>query len=498
MRRKLSTRMLIAYLASFASVIALLTLAAGGIVKHSFMETVEDALSREGREINRLISDGYLDPDKRNIAREQLRAVVRQFDGLAKVYFDDPSLGSVSFYDDVTGKKWVVSSELDFFKLAGKDRASIVEEEYFYDLLKGYTRMRTLSYACPIETAEDSEWTDKENGGVIVIHYDLSEYYKDLKHLYVDFILAAATALLIIIVITVIITGRVTRPIIHMNDVVNTIAHGTYDARMKVTGKDEIAELARSFNDMADKIGELEQTRREFVANVSHELRSPLTSMRGFLEAMEEGVIPPEEQKKYIGVVLDESKRMAVIVNDLLDLARIESGRYSMHRTVFDITELIGKTLLTFEERIRSAGIEVVTDVPLNTVLVDADSERIGQVLHNLIDNAIKFMPPENAKLTVQVRANRRKATVSIMDNGEGIPAEDLPKIFERFYKVEKAHTYYKGSGTGLGLAIVKRIIDQHDEEIYVKSEEGYTMFVFTLKRAWSILPRQSTEKQEV
>lgn len=499
MRNKLFYRMLVAFLAAFIGVIGLLTFAAGGIIKHHYLNAVEESLSREGRELNRLVYNGYLDPDKRVVVREQILAVVRQFNGLVKIYFDDPAFGTVGFYDYVSGSKWAACAETDFFELTGAERGDDVEG-YYYDLVNGYTSVRTLTYARAIAAVDDEtgeEYPASNKTGIIVIHYDLSDIYATLKELYRDIFWTTVAAVLIITVTTVIITKTITKPITRMTDVVHSITRGSYDARMNLDRQDEIGELAKSFDEMADRVAGLEQTRREFVANVSHELRSPLTSMRGFLQAMEEGVIPADEHNKYIGVVLDETKRMSMIVNDLLDLARIESGQYSMVRSVFDLAELIGRTLLSFEERIKSAGIEVVTDVPDQILLVDADPERIGQVLHNLIDNAIKFMPETGGVLTVFVMADRRKATVGIKDNGMGIPKEDIPKIFDRFYKAEKAHTYYSGSGTGLGLAIVKSIIDRHNEDISVRSGVGFTEFVFTLKRVLNAKPQQIFEEQE-
>ena len=229
---------------------------------------------------------------------------------------------------------------------------------------------------------------------------------------------------------------------------------------------------------------EREQLRREFSANVSHELRSPLSSIRGFLEAMEDGTIPTDEHEKYIEIVLDETRRMSGMVNDLLDIARIESGQYKLNLSVFDINDLIGRVLITFEARITAKHADVDAQLDYEPVFVEADRDRIGQVLHNLIDNAIKFMPENDGLLTIKSVVSKHKVYVSVCDNGPGIPKEDIAHIFDRFYKAEKAHTYKNGSGTGLGLSIVKLVIDQHHGEIKAESSENGTVFTFSLKQA--------------
>ncbi len=213
--------------------------------------------------------------------------------------------------------------------------------------------------------------------------------------------------------------------------------------------------------------------------------------MKGFLEAMQDGTIGPEEHEKYIGIVLSETRRMAGMVNDLLDLARIESGKTALKLEIFDINELIRRTLITFEARIYEHQMEVDVKFAQEQYYVEADSAQISQVLRNIIDNAIKYSP-DNTKLRIATYAMRREIYVSIQDSGQGIPEEDIPHVFDRFYKVEKAHTPSKQSGTGLGLSIVKRIIDQHNQTITLKSAKGKgSTFTFTLKRA--PVPKRST-----
>jgi signal transduction histidine kinase len=287
-------------------------------------------------------------------------------------------------------------------------------------------------------------------------------------------------------IITYYLSYRVIHPFVEMNHAVQCYSRGDFSTRIPVDGKDEAAQLGKSLNEMAEQLRTLEDTRRSFVANVSHELRSPLTSMKGFLEAMRDGTIPEEDFPQYIEIVLNETRRMVTLVNDLLDLARIESGTIQLNFEVFDINELIRRTLLTFEARLNENEMEMDVRFAQEQCSVFADPAQIGQVLRNLIDNAIKYSP-KGRVLSVSTYSMRKTVYVTVRDNGIGIPQEDVPHVFDRFYKVEKAHTPAPQMGSGLGLSIVKRIIEQHGQSITVRSARGRgTQFTFTLERASS------------
>ncbi|MEN6594782.1 MAG: HAMP domain-containing sensor histidine kinase [Clostridiaceae bacterium] len=319
---------------------------------------------------------------------------------------------------------------------------------------------------------------------VIRFYVDITEARGAVGMAYAEVILVSLIAVLISVIAVYYTTTRLTRPFMEINEIVQKYSKGDYNVRIPISSIEEATQLAVSFNTMADQLKDLEATRRSFVANVSHELRSPLTSMKGFLEAMQDGTIGPDEYEKYIGIVLSETKRMAVMVNDLLDLARIESGKTALKLEIFEINELIRRTLITFEARIYEHHMEVDVKFAQEQYYVEADSAQISQVLRNIIDNAIKYSP-DDSKLRIATYAMKREIYVSIQDNGQGIPEQDIPHVFDRFYKVEKAHTPSKQSGTGLGLSIVKRIIDQHNQTITLKSAKGKgSTFTFTLKRA--------------
>ncbi len=336
-----------------------------------------------------------------------------------------------------------------------------------------------LTYYCTID--------ETAGGGLLLVSGDLTAIRRSSAELVLWTLLISVLTLIATGIITYYTSYRVINPFVEMNHAVQCYSRGDFSTRIPVDGKDEAAQLGKSLNEMAEQLRSLEDTRRSFVANVSHELRSPLTSMKGFLEAMRDGTIPEEDFPQYIEIVLNETRRMVTLVNDLLDLARIESGTIQLSYEVFDVNELIRRTLLTFEARLNENEMELDVRFAQEQCSVYADPAQIGQVIRNLIDNAIKYSPKGRA-LMISTYSMRRTVYVTVRDNGIGIPQEDVPHVFDRFYKVEKAHTPTPQMGSGLGLSIVKRIIEQHGQSITVRSARGRgTQFTFTLERASAI-----------
>ena len=335
----------------------------------------------------------------------------------------------------------------------------------------------------PVLTAYCSV-SDALPSDLLLIHGDLTPIRRAMGSILLWTLLVSVLALIGTGVVSYYSAYRVIHPFVDMNHAVQCYSRGDFSTRIRVEGRDEAAQLGKSLNEMAEQLRGLEDTRRSFVANVSHELRSPLTSMKGFLEAMQDGTIPPENYPEYLGIVLNETRRMVTLVNDLLDLARIESGTIQLSYEVFDINELIRRTLLTFEARLNENEMEMDVRFAQEQCMVFADPTQIGQVLRNLIDNAIKYSP-KGRTLCVSTYSMRKTVYVTVRDNGIGIPQEDVPHVFDRFYKVEKAHTPTPQMGSGLGLSIVKRIIESHGQSITVRSaRDRGTQFTFTLERA--------------
>ena len=270
------------------------------------------------------------------------------------------------------------------------------------------------------------------------------------------------------------------RPLREINSAVREFTKGDLTRRVRLNCGGELEELGDSINSMATELNRMEDSRRSFVANVSHELRSPLTSMLGYVQAMLDGTIPGEDIPKYLGIVMDETTRLKDLVQDLLDLSRLESGKFPLTLAPFDLNELICRTLINFEGRIDAKHIEVRAELMEGHTWAVGDANRISQVVTNIIDNAVKFMPDDGTGiLTVRTVREDIGIRTSIRNNGPAISEKDLPYIFERFYKADKAHT--SGGGTGLGLSICQRIMRQHGSVITVTSEPGDTAFDFVL-----------------
>lgn len=474
MFKTLFSRMLTTYLAMTLLLLALLGITLGGMFRSQYIDEKERELRREAEEINTTICEKYIDPEKRSVAKDQLTTIVRKYDALLQLYFTDQTLGKVVLMDEESADKWGSLGDADI-SAAAEAIIGGGGESVSYAKYTSVTDIPMMTLQRPITDAEGNTI------GALFLHVDMSRTNASVRQVYMDVLLSALCAVILAFLAATYITNRMTKPIIEMNNTVKRFSKGGFDARVAVAGHDEVSQLGESFNEMANEINSLEQSRRSFVANVSHELRSPLTSMRGFLEAMQDGTIPTEEQGKYLDIVIGECKRMTGMVNDLLDLARIESGTYELKVEPFDINELVIRTLLTFEARVNARHIEVDMDFENDRTVVEGDASQIAQVIRNLIDNAVKFSP-EGGRLTLGIHRQKELAVISVKDEGEGIREEDLPFVFDRFFKGEKAHTP-AGSSTGLGLSIVKRIVEQHGQDITVTSPPGQgACFAFTLK----------------
>lgn len=284
------------------------------------------------------------------------------------------------------------------------------------------------------------------------------------------------------------ITERTTAPLRQMSSAARSFAAGNFESRVQVSGNDEVAELAEAFNQMAESLTNLENMRNTFIANVSHDLRTPMTTIAGFIDGIRDGVIPREEQDHYLDIISMEVQRLSRLVSSLLDLSRIQAGDRKFVMKPFDICEMSRLILISFEKQIEEKQLEVEFCCEDERIMVNADHDAIYQIFYNICHNAIKFSK-QGGLLRVSVSEEKdRKIQVSVYNEGQGIPKVDLPFVFERFYKTDKSRGLDK-SGVGLGLFISKTIIAAHHEKIWVTSEEGKNCeFCFTLARAPHIL----------
>ena len=284
------------------------------------------------------------------------------------------------------------------------------------------------------------------------------------------------------LIILLVFTKTVYLPLKKITEAANQYAEGNLKYKTTINTQDEMGYLAATLNYMSDELDKMEEYQRTFIANISHDFRSPLTSIKGYLEAILDGTIPPEMYEKYLNRVISETDRLNKLTQGLLTLNSLDSKGY-LSRTNFDMNRVIKDTAASFEGTCDTKNIVLDLTFSENITLVYADLGKIQQVLYNLIDNAIKFSHPDSV-IYIQTTVKYEKVFVSVKDTGIGIPKGSLKKIWERFYKTDQSRGKDK-RGTGLGLAIVKEIIQNHGETIDVISTEGVgTEFIFTLPRA--------------
>ena len=304
-----------------------------------------------------------------------------------------------------------------------------------------------------------------------------------------DFMAVALLFAMVVFALTLVISlfysKRMARPLDEMAAASRKFARGDFSVRVRQAEDpaDEMGALIESFNKMADSLEKAEERRSEFIANISHELRTPMTTIAGFADGILDGTIPPEQEEKYLRSISGETKRLSRLVREMLDVSQMRNRAADpAKRTVFDLTELILQTMLSFESRATKKDLDVDPQLPEKHILVRADRDGITQVIFNLIDNAVKFAE-KGSCITIRLYKDGGKAYVSVKNRGETIPPDDLPFIFDRFHKSDRSRSLDK-SGVGLGLYLVKAIINSHDEDIAVESENGVTEFVFTLPLA--------------
>lgn len=302
------------------------------------------------------------------------------------------------------------------------------------------------------------------------------------------FLLASLAVILASFILTYIFVARFTKPLREMSVAAKQYANGDFSSRIVVKKgyfakqNDEVQELVVAFNSMAQSLSTLEMSRRSFVANVSHELKTPMTTIGGFIDGILDGTISEDKQTQYLKVVSDEVKRLSRLVTGMLNMSKIESGEYNLNMTSFDISQMIINTLLSFEQIIESRNLEIRGLETISQNFVKADMDMINQVVYNLIDNAVKFTP-QGGYIEIFSGSDAEKNIVKIRNSGKGIEPEEADKIFERFYKVDKSRSY-DTKGAGMGLFIVKTIVELHSGKIKASSVPGeYTDFIFWLPK---------------
>lgn len=351
----------------------------------------------------------------------------------------------------------------------GSDRAT--------GLIKGLYEDERFLVALPVSSAEG------ENKGIIIVSSPLAGVNAVLTKISNIFLTTAAVVVLVAVLAVSLFARRESRPLQEMAKVANAFGHGDLEARVKIeeSYSEEMEELALAFNNMASSLQKSEYRRQEFVANVSHELKTPMTTISGYVDGMLDKTIPEEKWPHYLQIVSDETKRLSRLVRSMLDISQLQSqgGIPDEKKVQFDLEDACSQVLLTFEKKIDDRHINVDVDMPDHPVFTFANEDYITQVIYNLIDNAVKFCP-DGGTLGLKIKEGGAKAYISVSNDGDTIPPEELPLVFDRFHKLDKSRSKNR-DGWGLGLYIVKTIVCSHGENISVTSRDGKTEFTFTM-----------------
>ena len=351
----------------------------------------------------------------------------------------------------------------------GSDRAT--------GLIKGLYEEERFLVALPLSGSEG------QNLGIIIVSCPLAGVNAVLTKISNIFLTTAAVVVLVSVLAVSLFARRESRPLQDMARVANAFGHGDLEARVKIEDNysEEVEELALAFNNMASSLQKSEYRRQEFVANVSHELKTPMTTIAGYVDGMLDKTIPEEKWPHYLQIVSDETKRLSRLVRSMLDISQLQSqgGIPDEKKIQFDLEDACSRVLLTFEKKIDDKKLNVEVDMPDHPVFTFANEDYITQVIYNLIDNAVKFCP-QGGTLGLKIKEGAAKAYVSVSNEGNTIPPEELPLVFDRFHKLDKSRSKNR-DGWGLGLYIVKTIVCSHGENIGVTSRDGKTEFTFTM-----------------
>ncbi|MFI3207011.1 MAG: HAMP domain-containing sensor histidine kinase [Clostridia bacterium] len=318
--------------------------------------------------------------------------------------------------------------------------------------------------------------------GAIFASTSIADTFGYLFSMFQVFLIAMLITLIISFILVWLFTYRMVRPLRRMSIATKTFGAGDFAVRVPVESEDEIGQLSLAFNNMANSLSNSEGMRRSFIANVSHELKTPMTTIGGFIDGILDGTIPPQRQNQYLKIVSIEIKRLSRLVKSMLDLSRIDSGEMKINMVKFDLTATVFNTLLTFEQKIEEKSLDITGLEDAPPMMIDGDQDLLHQVVYNLIENAVKFTP-EKGYISFVFTDSFDRVALSIKNSGQGIAPEDLPMIFDKFYKTDKSRSQDK-NGMGLGLYLVKTIINLHGGDITVQSAvDNFSNFEFYLPK---------------
>ncbi len=352
----------------------------------------------------------------------------------------------------------------------------ILEAHSYVGTFYGTFEDDVISVAIPI-------LTNNVPNGMIIVHSTLAQLANVqsniIRVIYIPFLVM----LVISFSLLALISQKIMRPIRKINSVAESYSTGNFDVEMGIKSRDEIGQLASTLEYMASELSKLDEYRKDFISNISHDFRSPLTSIKGYAEAIQDGTIPADKQEKYLNIIVDETKRLTKLTSSLLELNKFDSYGIWLVIKDFDIIKPVKAAMRSYEGKCIEKGINLILNNHCLNTMVKGDQTKIQQVIYNLVDNAIKFTP-SGKSIYITLTELNEKILVSVKDEGCGIPADSLKKIWTRFYKADTSRGRDK-QGTGLGLSITREIIKAHNENINVVSTEDVgSDFTFSLAKS--------------
>ena len=444
----------------------------------------------------RTLLEDYLD----DAAFDRLSGDAKVISQLAAAYYDGGSMSNMDFLINVDIAGEVSDADLVICDSSGKillcsedlldcpHKGLMVSRDYLNNVMEsGAVRATGViqglyadsRYVCaaPIRHADGTAL------GIVIVSQPLADNQAVLRKMTEIFLFSSVFVMIISVLVIGLYVKRQSLPLRDMTRAARAFGHGDLEARVeqKEYYPRDIREMVLAFNNMASSLQKSEYQRQEFVANVSHELKTPMTTIGGYVDGVLDGTIPPERSRHYLRIVSDETKRLSRLVRSMLDISQLqtEAGIPEEKKSRFDLEEVAGQMLITFEQKITAKALQVEVQMPEHPVYTFANADYVSQVIYNLLDNAVKFCPQEGV-LGLKIVEGGGKAYISIYNDGQTIPAEELPLVFDRFHKLDKSRSENR-DGWGLGLYIVKTIVCAHGENISVTSRDGRTEFTFTM-----------------
>lgn len=467
MRNSLIIKLALCYFLVMSSMLLIINTYGYNKLKEYYTEQTIDSLSQKAASITKhyvpsLDSTGNMTDDSQEI----LQSLAEMLD----IRIWAVSKNGTIVYDTKLNNSTVGKSLTQY-------NEQFLNEPFYVDhTMKGFLNKPVISLVSPFTEFPPAK-------GYLILHSPIADIEENARETVNTLVYCLLAFCLLLFLVFCYIAWTIVHPLRQIIEASREYASGNFDYPLKITVGNECRELAASITYMVGEINQFEEYQQKFVSNISHDFRSPLTSIKGYANAIKDGTIPPEMQDKYIDIILFESERLTKLTSNLLELNQLKSGSLLLDISSFDINSLIKQIVENLESSLMKKNLHLNLNFCEQEVSVDADQEKIQQVLYNLLENAIKFSGTDSS-IDITIEERNDKIFVSVKDYGEGIAKENLGHIWDRFYKTDTSRGRDK-KGTGLGLSIAREIITAHKENINVTSTEGVgSEFTFTLKKS--------------